>query len=119
MSAFSTIFGAIGRPALLAQLGEPVTRYPLGSIENAEAAISGVFEELEPNRNTQDGERVLRRGRLQIAQSETVDGADVWLIRAETWQVVAIESQATAMRTIHVERQDEERTRRNNESRII
>lgn len=106
MSRFSTLFSAVARPHLLHHLGETVTRYPLGVVGSAISGLTGIFNEENPNHQTQDGERVLRKATLRVESSVAPDKRDSWLILGEVWTATTVMAAVGGLILVGLERTD-------------
>mgnify|MGYP000641446703 CR=1 FL=1 len=106
MSRFSDRFEASAWPFLLNDLGETVTRYPLGIQADAVSGITGIFNEDKPDHQSQDGERVARHGSIRVATSVTPDKRDAWNIRGEVWQATTVKAPLGGFVVVALERTD-------------
>ena len=111
MSRFSDDFAAAAVPDLLYQLGESVTRYPLGIVADA-VSVTAMFEEIEPALDTQRGEDNVRRGRLSMADSVEAHPNDTWTIGGVHWDARSVGQKQNGMITVEVQRTEALRTRR-------
>ena len=110
MSRFSDDFEAAAVPDLLYELGDSVTRYPLGVVANA-VSVTGVFSERSPNQAMTRGDDNDRTATLEVAASVSTDPRDTWLISSEVWNTTSVSGASTGMKTIELRRNERQRTR--------
>lgn len=85
-SAFDVRFAASAVPALMAEHGRAVTRWPQGQ-SGAAKEVTGLWAPDRPSvQASQDGRRTAKAGTLQVAGSVEPDGRDWWVIDGETWK---------------------------------
>lgn len=113
MSRLSNHFAEVARPALLEHLGETVTHYPLGVVASA-ASVTALVDLAGDAQVDSDGEgeRLIRRGRLEISAAVTVtyserhNQRDSFLVRTQLWQAVGTGGTDGAIKTVLIERRE-------------
>ena len=104
---------------LLAAFGETVIRWPLGESDDAENVTANVDLDDEtmpaqlaggPRVRDRDGERIVRRGRLDVLPAQSLDDRDRWVIAGEHWQTVRIHGRDAGLVTVTIERLEGVRT---------
>lgn len=109
MSRFSDDF-AVASPDLLYEMGESVTRYPLGVEANA-VTVTGLFAERTANQLAGRGDDNSRSATLEVAASVATDPRDTWLINSEVWQTTSVNGASAAMKIVELRRNERQRTR--------
>ncbi len=107
---------------LLAAFGETVVRWPLGDEGEAEEVTANVdlANEAYPAQlnwggqrvRDDDGERMARRGLLDVLPGQSLDTRDRWEVRGQMWNTVRIEGSDEGLTTVTIERLEKTRTRK-------
>lgn len=93
---------------------ESITHYPLGVVAGGVAITAIVDLDDEQGEVVSDGqgERVVRRGRLEVSSALTIaanerhQGRDTFLIGSQLWQAVGIEGRDAAFLTVLIRREE-------------
>lgn len=86
---------------------DSVTRYPLGDTAAGEP-VTAIWEEDDPQQLLKSGKESERMGTLSIAEDQTADDRDRWLINSEIWDAVTVGRIEEGMKTVRVKRIVEE-----------
>lgn len=108
-SQFADLFADYAEPLLAEQLGESVTRYPLGVVANA-ATVDDVIvdrsdeSESDDGRRDQKGQKIYRRLLLSVPVDVDVDDRDRWLVDGIIWHTLRDVGVAAGRREILCQR---------------
>lgn len=109
-SRFAQDFSAGAVDDLLYELGESLTRWPLGVEADAET-VTGIVYERDASQDKTRGENNVRTMRIQISDADDCDPSDVWVIRTEQWSVSSVAGPNAGLRLINLRKSERQRVK--------